>query len=81
MAYTKQINQERYEWFSERIGKVVFRTKGTCNCKHCFEAYKEGVTILDTDHASYLHDIENELGLRYFDTKKYQKKRKKISNE
>jgi hypothetical protein len=70
MAYEKQINQERYEWFSERVGKVVFRTKGTCNCESCFETYKEGVTILDVEHASYLHDIENELGLRYFDTEK-----------
>lgn len=70
MAYHRiEAHQTRYNWFSDRVGKTLFRIKGSCKCDVCAESYENGVFVLDKDHASYLHDCENELGLIYFDTK------------
>lgn len=78
MAYHRiEAHQTRYNWFGARVGKTLFRTKSDCECTHCNNSYENGVKIEDTDHASYLHDCENELGLRYFDTKEERDKYEK----
>jgi len=64
-----QEHQSRYNWFSYKIGQTIFRNKVSCDCTMCTNSYANGVKIEDADHASYLHDCENELGCRYFDTK------------
>jgi hypothetical protein len=56
-------------WFIERIGKRVFRDKNTCSCNTCKEVFEKGLIIEDYDHAIYLFDISNELGLNYYDNK------------
>ena len=65
----KPIQKDR-QWFYDRIGKRVYRTKSTCPCSVCAAVYKKGLIITDYDHANYLLDCEGEIGLLYFDTKK-----------
>lgn len=64
---------ERRQWFIERIGKVIYRTKTDCRCRSCEQVYENGILIEDEFHAECLHDWENEYGgmlvtCRYFDT-------------
>ena len=55
------------EWFKERVGKKVYRTKGQCNCMVCYDVFMNGLYIADEFHANYLFDCQNELDLFYFD--------------
>jgi hypothetical protein len=64
----------RQQWFKDRIGKVVWRNKTTCTCPVCEHAYEYGLLIIDEMHAVYLYDCEamytiEGYKLRYFDTK------------
>jgi len=64
----------RLQWFTERIGKRVFRNNTTCPCGVCSENYEHGLVIHDRNHASYMNDLEGEYNidgfpLKYFDTK------------
>jgi hypothetical protein len=61
--------KKREQWFLDRVGKVVFRGPVTCTCQSCIDGHVKGVLIADRDHALYLHDIENELRIRYMDNK------------
>jgi len=54
------------DWFTERVGQRVFRTKGDCYCDACEKVYLEGLIIQDKQHAQYLYDCQNELGLYYY---------------
>jgi len=49
---------KRRKWFLERIGKRVFREKNGCDCKICEKNTKNGIIILDEEHAIYMHDME-----------------------
>lgn len=66
---------ERQKWFSERVGKRVFRNKTSCTCEMCNDVYENGLIIDDELHADYLCMCEGEYGLeertplKYFDTK------------
>lgn len=55
------------EWFTDRIGKKVFRDNNVCICLSCSNVGENGVLITDNVHAEYLFDISNELNLDYFD--------------
>lgn len=57
------------QWFKDRIGKRVYRKNNVCKCPICLDAFENGLIIKDEDHAYYLRDIQNELGLTYQDTK------------
>lgn len=59
---------QRKQWFLERVGKRVFRSKTSCPCSVCVDVYKNGLIIMDTMHANYLCDVECDI-IRYFDTK------------
>ena len=62
--------EERKQWFIDRIGKRVFRTKTSCDCESCKNVYENGTVIEDRDHAVYLFAVEGEkITERYFDTK------------
>lgn len=55
------------KWFIDRIGKRVFRDKNFCDCKICLKVHKEGLIILDKTHAIYLHNIQEETEIRYYE--------------
>ena len=57
----KNKTNDRLQWFYDRIGKKVFRTKNNIY---------GSIKIFDRQHANYLFLCENELGIKYFDTKK-----------
>lgn len=58
----------RKQWFLDRIGKRVYRTKGSCDCPVCISVELNGLIISDNLHACYLYDCERELGLKYYDS-------------
>lgn len=64
----------RQQWFIDRIGKVVWRNKTTCECEPCERVYQNGLLLLDEQHATYISELEGIYTaegskLRYFDTK------------
>ena len=63
----------RKEWFLERVGKIVYRIKSSCNCGMCNEVYEKGLKIIDKEHADYLYTVEGDynaagVNFKYFDT-------------
>lgn len=60
------IGKHNKEWFIEKIGQRVFRTKSSCQCKICEKVYQEGLIIQDEFHAKVLYDYQNELGVFYY---------------
>ena len=46
------------QWFTDRIGKRVFRPSNGCSCECCKRIVEEGITIEDEEHAQYLFDWE-----------------------
>lgn len=55
------------QWFIDRIGKKIYRDKGTCDCKICANVEANGLIIDDKLHAQYLYDCQNELKVKYYD--------------
>ncbi len=55
------------EWFTARIGKRIYRVKNVCPCTTCQMVIIHGLIIIDKNHAQYLFDIQNELGIEYFE--------------
>ena len=60
-------NPHPLEWFIERIGKRVYRTKSSCPCPSCASVGVRGLIIFNEMHADYLFTIQNETELTYFD--------------
>jgi hypothetical protein len=60
---------ERYQWFLDRIGKVVYRDENGCKCLVCKDSVNNGVLILDKDYADYLYCVEAETDIIYRDKK------------
>lgn len=56
--------EERRKWFTDRIGKKVFRDKNSCGCEACKNASDNGLVIIDESHAWYLCDIESMSGTK-----------------
>jgi hypothetical protein len=56
-------------WFINRIGKLIYRNRTSCNCKctTCERVYKKGLTITCLDHATYLYTIQYDLNIDYQD--------------
>jgi hypothetical protein len=63
------MEKNNLQWFKDRVGKKVYRTKSTCNCMVCYDVFMNGLVIADEFHANYLFDCQNELDLYYFDEK------------
>lgn len=55
------------QWFTDRIGKRVYRKLGSCKCKSCLIVAHEGLVIIDKQHANYLYLVSGETGIRYQD--------------
>lgn len=62
--------KHKLKWFTDRIGKRIYRDKTTCNCETCTRGWKEGVIIRDEDHAIYLELEQHELDIDYRDNPK-----------
>lgn len=60
------IEKHPVEWFIERIGQIVFRQDNGCGCDTCKKVGKSGIEIKSQNHAQYLYDVQNEMGLNYF---------------
>lgn len=56
------------QWFINRIGKKIYRDDDNCGCATCNEVVKNGLIVIDRDHAEYLHMVHTE-GIEYRDTK------------
>ena len=63
------MNHHTLKWFKNRTGKRVFRLTDNKCCKKCQEVFEHGLIIHDDFHAQYLFDCQNELGMKYNDTK------------
>ena len=59
---------ERVKWFTDRIGKTIWRTAINCPCLTCKRIYGEGLTLINHQHAHYVADCSMEGGIPYFDT-------------
>lgn len=87
MSTPEERFKERLQWFYDRVGQRVWRPKTGCECESCVDAYKNGLEIIDKEHAYYLRDIEAAYGVEskggywYFDTKEERDEfEKSISN-
>ncbi len=47
------------QWFTDRIGKRVFRPDHGCSCSSCRRIAEEGIIIEDEEHAQYLYDWDD----------------------
>ena len=56
------------QWFLDRVGKKIFRTKSKCSCPACTHVYNDGLYLLNELHANYAYDNSLELDIHYFDT-------------
>lgn len=54
-------------WFIKKINKRIYRNKGTCECSTCKEVEKNGLIVMDENHAEYIFDVQNEQGLSYYE--------------
>jgi hypothetical protein len=49
---------KKLKWFTDRIGKRVYRDPWTCKCKTCIDVEKKGLIIENEMHSSYLFYAE-----------------------
>ncbi len=70
------LNSNNIEWFLDRIGKKVYRSKTSCSCEICQHVYENGLIIENKMHAMYIAELEglsfheDEAHIfKYFDTK------------
>lgn len=59
--------EHELEWFTDRIGKIIYRRNNICECPKCREVYEKGLLVLGKTHAHYLYDCQHALGLKYYD--------------
>lgn len=69
-----ELKKQKVQWFIDRIGKRIFRTKAKCPCEVCKKVYEVGLVIADKIHADYLFDCQYDLDLYYYDKKKSNEK-------
>lgn len=58
------------QWLKDRIGKRIYRDSNNCHCDYCKNIYLNGLVIKDEFHATYLFDIQNDIGYNYSDVTK-----------
>lgn len=46
------------QWFIDRIGKRIYRDDDGCSCADCAKTVKEGLIVLDEEHARYLYVVQ-----------------------
>lgn len=60
---------KRLKWFQDRVGKIIYRGKTSCECEICDCVKNEGLIIMHDMHAIYLNDCSFELEIEYRDKK------------
>ena len=50
------------EWFTQRIGKRIYRDSCRDCCPHCKKVQEKGLIVYDEMHASYLADVDMDFG-------------------
>ncbi len=55
------------KFFTNRIGKRLYRNKTTCDCETCTNVWKNGLVVHDDFHARYLHTCQCDLDIDYFE--------------
>ena len=53
----KTIEREK-QWFIDRIGKRIYRKENFCPCPICVNVQKQGLIVLNENHAIYLYDCQ-----------------------
>jgi len=48
------------KWFTNRIGKRIFRDDDGCGCNFCNDVVKNGLIVFNESHAQYLAMIDND---------------------
>lgn len=80
MCYTLKENpastwlQDRKQWFIDRIGTTIYRSRTYCNDDICNQEYDRGIEVQSMDHANRLYELEifsildrGEPEIRFFD--------------
>ena len=55
------------KWFTNRIGKRIYRKPTTCTCQKCKDVANDGLLVGNEFHAQYIHICQYDLGIDYFD--------------
>ena len=64
-----QIKQHQQRWFTNRVGKRIYRLTPANCCKECDEIERDGLVVHNKDHAYWLYVHQNELRYKYADKK------------
>ena len=76
----------RLDFFTQMVGRRVYRTENGCECRVCASVYADGIVVKDLRHAGYLHEIEGVYqsggkDVRYFATVKKRDEHDTHSNQ
>lgn len=65
-----KVENDRHQWFMDRIGKRVYVAGWACECSYCTSMKNNGEVIKGHHHLECLLEIESisEGSVRYFDT-------------
>lgn len=55
------------KWFTNRIGKRIYRQPTGCTCETCKKVSEEGLIVRDEDHARYLEIVQYDMDIDYQD--------------
>lgn len=58
---------KKLNWFTDRIGKRIYRNQWTCECYSCVEVEKKWLIIENEMHASYLFDVEGTYAIEWIE--------------
>jgi len=58
-----ECNMKSLQWFKNKINHVIYRDDNKCPCKDCKIITKKGLVVFDMQHAEYLFEIQNDLGV------------------
>jgi hypothetical protein len=59
--------KHKLTWFTDRIGKRIFRNKTSCKCETCKDVFENGLVVGDQFHAEYLEMVQHDLNINYYD--------------
>ncbi len=48
------------KWFTDRIGKRIYRDDQGCKCETCADVLKNGLIILGQEHAEHLYYTDSD---------------------
>jgi hypothetical protein len=57
------------KFFTDRIGKRIYREVTFCECRDCKHVAENGRIIMDENDARYLYEVSCDLEIEYYDQK------------